>query len=128
MTTRHYAVHGPTDMLERSLAHARDYYNSLLDRASTFAGDRAVAQAALLESFLVSGKPGEAARALDEGSQSWDEASTATGMLKAAEIYRDVLHDDAQARATLEKVITRFPGSRFAHQARERMATLSDGS
>ena len=49
-------------------------------------------------------------------------------MLKAAEIYRDVLHDDAQARATLEKVITRFPGSRFAYVARERMAELSHGS
>jgi TolA-binding protein len=125
VATRHYAAHGPAEMLELSLAHARDYYNTLLDRGSAFPGNRSMAQAALVESFLASGKADEAARTLGEGSQSWDDASTAAGMLKAAELYHDVLHDDAQARSTLEKVIARFPGTRFAHLAEERLATLS---
>jgi hypothetical protein len=122
--TRHYATHGPNEMLELSLAHARDYYNTLLDRGSAFPGNRSMAEAALVESFLASGKAEEAARTLGEGSQPWDDASTAAGMLKAAELYYTVLHDDAQARATLQHVITRFPGTRFAHLAEERISAL----
>jgi TolA-binding protein len=77
-----------------------------------------------VESFLASGKASEAARTLSDGSQSWDDASTAAGMLTAADLYRNTLHDDAQARATLEKVKERFPGTRFAHIAEERLAAL----
>lgn len=128
MATRHYAASGPTDMLEMSLAHAREYYNSLLDRASAFPGNRSMAQAALVESFLASGKADEAARTLGDGSQSWDDASTAGGMLKAAELYATVLHDNDQARATLDRVVARFPGTRFAHVAQERLAALSPRS
>lgn len=125
---RHYTASGPADMLEMSLAHARAYYNSLLDRGSAFSGNRSIAEAALVESFLASGRAGEAARMLGDGSSSWDEVSSASGMLKAAELYSGVLHDNAQARATLEKVIARFPGTRFASVARERLAGLSPGS
>jgi TolA-binding protein len=128
VATRHYAASGPADMLEMSLAHAREYYNSLLDRGSAFPGNRSMAQAALVESFLASGKADEAARTLGDGSSSWDDVSSASGMLKAAELYSGVLHDNAQARATLEKVIAQFPGTRFAYVARERLASLSPGS
>jgi tetratricopeptide (TPR) repeat protein len=128
VATRHYAAHGPNEMLELALTHARDYYNSLLDRGSAFPGNRSMAEAALVESFLASGKADEAARTLGAGTQSWDDASTAAGMLQAAELYHTVLHDDAQARATLERVLARFPGTRFAHVAGERIAALSPGS
>jgi TolA-binding protein len=121
---RHYAANGPTEMLELSLAHAQEYYNTLLDRSSAFPGSRSTAEAALVESYLASGKAGDAARALSDGSQSWDDESTAAGMLKAADLYHTTLHDDAQARATLEKVKARFPGTRFAHLAEERLAAL----
>lgn len=128
VATRHYAAQGNSEMLELSLAHALEYYNSLLDRGSAFTGNRAVAQAALVDNFLVSGRTNEAARTLSDGSQAWDDASAAAGMLKAADLYRDVLHDDDQARATLEKVIARFPGSRFARLAQERIKALPGGS
>jgi len=126
--TRHFATVGPADMLELSLTHAREYYNSLLDRNSAFPGNRSVAQAALVESFLASGRADEAAQTLSEGSQSWDDASVAAGMVKAAALYHDVLHDDERARVTLQRVIDRFPGTRFAHVARERLARLASGS
>lgn len=125
LVTRHYARTGPREMLDMSLAHAREYYNSLLDRTSTFTGNRAVAQASLVESFLAAGEADEAVRALVDETKSWDDASTATGMLRAAELYHEVLHDDAAASATLQKVITRFRGTRFAALAAERLAALS---
>lgn len=128
IATRHYAAEGNSEMLELALTHAQEYYNSLLDRGSAFTGNRSVAQAALVENFLASGRAGEAARTLSDGTQKWDDASTAAGMLKAADLYRDVLHDNEEARATLEKVIARFPGSRFAQLAQARIASLPGGS
>jgi TolA-binding protein len=128
VATRHYAAQGNSEMLELALTHAQEYYNSLLDRGSTFTGNRSVAQAALVENFLASGRADEAARTLSDGAQAWDDASIAAGMLKAADLYRDVLHDNDQARATLEKVIARFPGTRFAQLAHERVTALSGGS
>ncbi len=127
VVTRHYAASGNSEMLKLALTRAERYYDSLLSRGSTFTGSRAVAQAALVENFLAAGRADVAARTLGDGNQNWDDASTAAGMLKAAELYRDVLHDDDQARATLQKVITRFPASRFALQARARIAGLSSG-
>ena len=85
-------------------------------------------QTALAESFLASCNADEAARFLGRGSDSWDDASTAAGMLKAAELYEKVLHDPRQARVTLEKVIQRFPESRYARTAHERLDSLSAGS
>jgi tetratricopeptide (TPR) repeat protein len=128
VATRHYAALGNSEMLELALTHAQQYYNSLLDRGSAFTGNRAAAQAALVENFLASGRADEAARKLSDGEKTWDETSTAAGMLKAADLYRDVLHDNDQARATLEKVIARFPGSRFAQLAQERITALPSGS
>jgi TolA-binding protein len=128
VVTRHYVATGNHEMLDLAVSHAREYYNSLLERGSAFPGNRSMAQAALVESFLASGKADEAAQMLGTGSQSWDEASTAAGMLKAAEIYATVLHNPGEERATLEKVITRFPGTRYATVARQKLSAASTGS
>ena len=128
LVTRHYVAEGNTAMVEVAMAHASEYYNSLLDRRSAFPGNRLVVQSALAESFVASGRADEAARLLGAGSQSWDEVSTAAGMLKAAEIYRTVLKNPGEARATLEKVIERFPDSRYARAAKQRLDELAAGS
>jgi len=111
-----------------AMAHTSEYYNSLLDRRSAFPGNRMMVQSALAESFVASGRADEAARLLGGGSQSWDEVSTAAGMLKAAEIYATVLHDSDRARATLNSVIERFPDTRYARVARQRLGELTPGS
>jgi N-acetylmuramoyl-L-alanine amidase len=41
-----------------------------------------------------------------------------------AQIYKDDLHDTAQARATLQDFLTRYPRSRLGEQARAAMASL----
>jgi TolA-binding protein len=128
VVTRHYIAAGDTAMASVSTKHALEYYGSLLDRRSAFPGSRAMVQSALAESFVASGHADEAARLLGAGTGSWDETSTAAGMLKAAEIYARVLGDSAQARATLERVIERFPESRYARAARSRLQGLARGS
>lgn len=128
VVTRHYVATGNTAMVEVAMTHASEYYNSLLDRRSAFPGSRVMVQSALAESFVASGKADEGARLLGAGSQSWDEVSTAAGMLKAAEIYRDVLHNTDEARAMLTKVMERFPDTRYARIARQRLEKLAPGS
>ena len=128
IVTRHYVAEGNAKMVEVAMAHASEYYTSLLDRSSAFPGNRLVVQSALAESFVTSGRADEAARLLGAGSQSWDEVSTAAGMLKAAEIYRTVLKNPAEARVTLEKVIERFPDTRYARTAKQRLDELATGS
>lgn len=127
VVTRHYVATGNTAMAEVAMAHASEYYGSLLDRRSAFPGNRLMVQSALAESFVASGRGDEAARILGTGSQSWDEVSTAAGMLKAAEIYSSVLENPDEARATLEKVIERFPDTRYARTARQRLDELPAG-
>jgi TolA-binding protein len=127
LATRHYIATGDEAMIAMTVAHAREFYNSLLDRSSAFPGNRAAVQSALAKSFVESGRAFEAAEFL-AGGQSWDEVSTAAGMLKAAEIYRDVLKDSLQAEETLKKVIERFPETRYARTARQRLDELAAGS
>lgn len=124
VATRHYVATGDTVMTARAVAHAREFYGSLLDRGSAFPGSRVMVQSALAESFVASGRAGEAAAFLSE-SQSWDDVSTAAGMLKAADLYQSVLNDSIQARETLEKVIERFPETRYSRAARERLDELA---
>jgi TolA-binding protein len=128
VVTRHYIAAGNTEMVEVAMAHASEYYNSLLDRRSAFPGNRVMVQSALAESFVASGRADEAARLLGAGAQPWDEVSTAAGMLKAAEIYRTVLHNHDEARATLTRVMERFPDTRYARVARQRLDELGPGS
>ncbi|HEX6790844.1 MAG TPA: tetratricopeptide repeat protein [Candidatus Krumholzibacteria bacterium] len=128
VVTRHYVNEGNAAMVDVAMTHAGEYYNSLLDRRSAFPGNRLVVQSALAESFVTAGRADEAARLLGAGSQSWDEVSTAAGMLKAAELYGRVLHRPDDARATLEKVIDRFPDTRYARTARQRLDALAAGS
>lgn len=125
IVTRHYVSTGNTAMVGVAVAHANEFYNSLLDRRSAFPGSRVMVQSALAESFVASGRAGDAARVLGSGAESWDEMTTAAGMLKAAEIYHTVLGDSVQARRTLEQVIDRFPDTRYARAARQRMAAIA---
>lgn len=125
VVTQHYVVAGNEQMLEIALAHAREYYHSLLDRSSAFPGNRALVQSALAQSFTASGRTEEGARVLAAGSSSWDDVSAAAGMLRAAELYGSVLKDSAEARATLERVIERFPETRYSRIARHRLETLA---
>jgi TolA-binding protein len=128
VVTRHYVAAGNAAMVEMAMTHATEYYNSLLDRRSAYPGNRVMVQSALAESFVASGRADEAARLLGTGSESWDEVSTAAGMLKAAEIYLAVLNNPGEARATLEKVIERFPDTRYARTARKRLDAIPSGS
>jgi TolA-binding protein len=128
VVTRHFMASGETALARRTLDRARDYYLSLLDRGSPFAGDRLVVQAALTESFLAAGEAADVAQLLGTGSPQWDETSSAAGMLRSAEVYATVLGDPDQAAAVLKKCIERFPETRYANVAQRRLDELGGRS
>jgi TolA-binding protein len=127
IVTRHYVAAGEKDLARRSLDRARDYYLSLLDRSSPFAGDRLVVQAALAESFSTAGRSADVAELLGAGSPRWDETSAAAGMLRSAEVYERVLGDRKQAVTMLKKCIERYPETRYSKVAQRRLNELEGG-
>lgn len=121
LITRHYVANGETALAERTLERAREYYLSLIDRNSPYTGNRIGVQDALAASYATAGRAEDGAALLAAGPSSWDDASTATGLLKSAEVYASVLGDTARAREMLEKCIERFPETRYSRVAQRRL-------
>jgi hypothetical protein len=121
---RHYLDMGDTSLAERSLERAREYYLSLIDQRSRFAGDRLTVQGALAASYVMSGKAGDVAQILAAAAPEWDDDATAAGMLKAGELYATELNDRPKAVALLKKCIERFPETRYARVAQRRLDEL----
>lgn len=126
--TRHYARMGETQLARRSLDRARDYYLSLLDKASQFAGDRSAVQTAMVESYVAAGRAADVAELLGSGRPGWDETSVAAGMLRSADVYTTVLHDSTQACAVLKKCVERFPKTQYSKMAERRLDELEGRS
>jgi TolA-binding protein len=121
---RHYLDVGDTSLAERSLERAREYYLSLIDQRSRFAGDRLTVQGALAASYVMSGRAGDVAQILAAAAPEWDDDATAAGMLKAGELYATELNDRPKAVALLKKCIERFPETRYAKVAQRRLDEL----
>jgi TolA-binding protein len=128
VVTRHFVNSGEIALARRTLENAREYYLSLLDRGSAFAGDRLVVQAALAESFMAVGDAADVAELLGSGSPNWDETSSAAGILRSAELYANVLGEPDLARQMLKKCIERFPETRYASVAQRRLDALEGRS
>ncbi len=126
--TRHYVAMGEHALAERTLERAREYYLSLIDRNSPYPGDRIGVQDALAESYASAGRAAEGAALLGSGPSSWDDASTAAGLLKSADVYATVLGDSARARDMLKKCIERFPGTRYSRLAARRLYEIESRS
>ncbi len=118
---RHYVDRGETELAERALERAREYYLSLIDRRSQFAGDRLTVQGALAASYVMSGRAGDVAEILASATPEWDDDATAAGMVKAGELYLTELNDRPKAVAMLKKCIERFPETRYARVAQRRL-------
>ncbi len=125
--TRHYVNSGELGVAQRALDRAREYYLSLLDRASPFTGDRLLVQAALTEAFVAAGRGEAVAELLGSGSARWDEAGTVAAMLRSAEVYEAVLGDRERAAQILKKCIERFPETRYSKVAQRRLDALEGG-
>jgi len=121
IVVRHYLDRGESDLAERSLERAREYYLSLIDQRSHFTGDRLTVQGALAASYVMSGRAGDVAQILASAAPEWDDDATAAGMLKAGELYATELNDRPQAIAMLKKCIERFPETRYARVAQCRL-------
>ncbi len=128
VVTRHYAATGEQALAERTLERAREYYLSLIDRNSPYAGDRVRVQDALAASYASAGRAEDGAALLASGPSAWDDASTAAGLLKSAEVYAVTLGDSARAREMLEKCIERFPETRYSKVAQRRLDELARGN
>lgn len=128
LITRHYVSTGEVALAERTLERAREYYLSLIDRNSPYSGDRIGVQDALAASYATAGRAADGAALLGSGPSSWDDASTAAGLLKSAEVYATVLGDSAQAREMLKKCIERFPETRYSRVAQDRLRELESRS
>lgn len=124
LITRHYMATGETVLAERTLDHAREYYLSLIDRNSPYAGDRITVQDALAESYESAGRAAEAAALLGSGSSTWDDASAGAGLLKSADVYAAVLADTTRACEMLKKCIERFPETRYSRLAQRRLEEI----
>ncbi len=125
--TRHYVKTGEHTLAERTLERAREYYLSLINRNSPYAGDRIGVQDALAASYASAGRAAEGAALLGSAPSSWDDASTAAGLLKSAEVYATVLADSARASEMLKKCIERFPETRYSRLAALRLSELEQG-
>ena len=125
LITRHYTATGEKALAERTLERAREYYLSLIDRNGPFTGDRLRVQDALAKSYAAAGRTEEGAALLGAAPSSWDDASTAAGLLRSAEVYATALHDSAQAREMLKKCVERFPQTRYSRLAQQRLEELS---
>jgi len=127
LITRHYVATGEHALAERTLERAREYYLSLIDRNSAYTGDRVRVQDALVASYASAGRAADGAALLGSGSAAWDDASTAAGMLKSADVYANALGDSAHAREMLQKCIERFPETRYSKLAQRRLDELARG-
>ncbi|HEU4928205.1 MAG TPA: tetratricopeptide repeat protein [Candidatus Krumholzibacteria bacterium] len=125
LVTRHYTATGEHALAERTLERAREYYLSLIDRNGPFSGDRLRVQDALAKSYAAAGRPEEGAALLGAAPSSWDDASTAAGLMRSAEVYVTALGDTARAREMLEKCVERFPQTRYSRLAQRRLDELS---
>jgi tetratricopeptide (TPR) repeat protein len=127
LVTRHYVATGELALAERTLERAREYYLSLIDRNSPYPGDRLGVQDALAASYASAGRAAEGAALLGSGPSSWDDASTAGGLLKSADVYATVLGDSARASEMLKKCIERFPETRYSRLAARRLVEIEQG-
>ena len=125
LITRHYTAAGETALAQRTLERAREYYLSLIDRNGPFTGDRLRVQDALAKSYAAAGRAEEGAALLGAAPSSWDDASTAAGLLRSAEVYATALRDTVQAREMLKKCVERFPQTRYSRLAQHRLDELS---
>jgi tetratricopeptide (TPR) repeat protein len=124
LITRHYVAAGEPELAQRTLERAREYYLSLIDRNSPYQGDRMGVQDAMAANYATAGRAAEGAVLLGSGPSSWDDASTAAGLLKAAEVYATTLGDTAHAEEMLKKCVERFPETRYSRMAQRRLAEL----
>lgn len=125
LVTRHYTATGEHELARRTLDRAREYYLSLIDRNGPFTGDRLRVQDALARSYAAAGRAEEGAALLGTAPSSWDDASTAAGLLRGAEVYATALRDTVQAREMLKKCVERFPQTRYSRLAQHRLGELS---
>ncbi len=125
LVTRHYMATGEHALAERTLERAREYYLSLIDRNSPYAGDRIRVQDAIATSYASAGRAADGAALLGSGPTAWDDASTAAGLLKSAELYATVIRDSTRAREMFEKCIERFPETRYSRVAHGRLAEMA---
>jgi tetratricopeptide (TPR) repeat protein len=128
LITRHYVSTGEQALAERTLEKAREYYLSLIDRNSPYPGDRLGVQDALAASYASAGRAADGAALLGSAPSTWDDVSTAAGLLRSAEVYATVLADSAAAREMLEKCIERFPETRYSRVAQERLDEIESRS
>lgn len=124
LITRHYVATGEQALAERTLERAREYYLSLIDRNSPYAGDRLGVQDALAASYASAGRAADGAALLGSAPSTWDDVSTAAGLLRSAEVYATVLADSAAAREMLKKCIERFPETRYSRVAQSRLGEI----
>ncbi len=122
--TRHYIDRGETELAERNLRRATEFYLSLIDRTSKYRGDRLLVEDFLIENYLVMGQAKEVARLLEDRSDEWDEVSSVGGVLKSAVIYSAVLDDKENAVRVLNRSIELFPGTRYAKIAQQQLDLL----
>lgn len=127
LVTRHYVAIGEPALAERTLERAREYYLSLIDRNSPYTGDRIRVQDALAASYASAGRAADGAALLGSGPSTWDDASTAAGLLKSADVYVTALGDSARAREMLQKCIERFPETRYSKVAQRRLDEMGSG-
>lgn len=126
--TRHYLRIGEKQLAQRSLERGRDFYLSLMQRRSKYAGDRLRVEDFLIENYMMLGQADEVARLLERESTNWDEVASAGGMFKSALIYANVLEDTDSARRILKKCIELFPETRYAKIAQRQLEQLEGRS
>jgi TolA-binding protein len=127
IVTAHYVAEGDEALATRSLQRATDFYLSLISRQSNYSGNRLFLEDVLISNFLMMGRAEDVANLLEEESVEWDEASTAAALLKAADIYVEIIDDRPGAIRTLKKCIELFPETRYAKLAQARLASLEEG-
>ncbi len=125
LVTRHYTATGEHALAARTLERAREYYLSLIDRNGPFTGDRIRVQDALAKSYAAAGRAEEGAALLGAAPSSWDDVSTASGLLRSADVYATALRDTVRAREMLKKCVERFPQTRYSRLAQRRLDELS---
>lgn len=122
--TRHYLRAGESALAQRSLERATEYYLSLLERNSSFRGNRLFVADLLVENYVEAGEADAAARLLEDAPGRWDDATTVGGLFRSAQLYADVLGDSNEAQRILEKCIEKFPETRYAKIAQQQLQRL----
>ncbi len=127
IVTAHYVAEDDEALATRSLQRATEFYLSLISRQSSYSGNRLFLEDVLIRNFLMMGRAEEVASLLEEKAIEWDEASTAAALLKAADIYVEIIDNREGAIRTLKKCIELFPETRYAKLAQARLDILEEG-